>query len=381
MPRSPVHHSIAIIGAGPYGLAIAARLKRANRDFVILGRPMGFWRAHVPLGTRLLSTRASSSLSEGAFDYHSYTADTETYPPIFGGDDLVAYGLWFQRKACGEVDEREVVQLTRENGAFQARLDDRSEIAADRVIVATGLLPFAYVPLELAPLRGQYVFHTSDLRDLSGFAGKQVAVIGSGQSAIDCAALLLDQNAEAEVLARAKEIRWQGSPIAPADERLTRRKWTLRRAARDFLYKPEMFWNLPAFARAKILARVLVPAADRTLMPRVSQLRITLGRTVLRATAADGKVALHLDDARTRTVDRVVVGTGYRIDPRALPFLSSELSAQIRTAAGYPLLNRKMESSVSGLYFAGAPCAWNFGPYMWFIRGAVMAARILSRNL
>ena len=39
---------LAIIGAGPYGLATAAYAKRRGLDYMLLGPTMEFWRAHMP---------------------------------------------------------------------------------------------------------------------------------------------------------------------------------------------------------------------------------------------------------------------------------------------------------------------------------------------
>ncbi len=381
MREEHIHYSTAIIGAGPYGLAIAARLKAAKTDFVLLGRPMGFWRESVPCGTRLLSTPASCSLSDTEFDYRTYANGRGRARETMAGNDLVDYCLWFQRKACGDSVEQEVVELIPRNGAYGIRLANGSEIVAGRVVIAIGLKPFATIPTGLAGLRGRAMFHTSDLRDLSGFSGKKIIVIGSGQSAVDCAALLLEQNADVEVVARANELNWKGSPLASANDPHVRRRWTARGAVRDFLYEPSVFNRLPTSLRARILRRVLVPSADRTLMARVNQIRFTLGRKVLGACLANEKVKLHLDDQSTRMVDYVVAGTGYRINVDGISFLSRELRSKIRTRDGFPLLNSRMETSAAGLYITGAPAAWNFGPYMWFIRGAAMAAKIASKDL
>jgi cation diffusion facilitator CzcD-associated flavoprotein CzcO len=376
-----MHYSIAIIGAGPYGLAIGAKLSSAGANFVILGRPMGFWRENVPVGTRLLSTRSSCSLSGDGFDYQTYTRDTGLNPQTFTSQDLVDYGLWFQRRTYLETDERVVSHLSRIDRIFHIRLESGEDISAERVVTAVGLKPFAYVPAEFAELRGRSVFHTSDLHDLNVFSGKNVVVIGSLQSAIDCAALLSERQADVEVLARTDEVRWQEGNTAPAAEPTMSRNWTLRGAMRDFMFAPRVFWQSPGFIRARELRWVMRPAADRRLVPRLNGVRFGLGRTVARASSTNGRVMLKLDDGTTRTVDHVVVGTGYRIDVNAIPFLSRELRSEIRAHAGYPVLNRKMESSAKGLYFIGATAAWSFGPLMWFIRGASLAAEIVREDL
>ena len=46
---------VVVIGAGPYGLAVAAHLKAANIATHVLGDPLSFWRDHMPKGMKLRS--------------------------------------------------------------------------------------------------------------------------------------------------------------------------------------------------------------------------------------------------------------------------------------------------------------------------------------
>ena len=46
---------VAIIGAGPYGLSIAAHLRDRDVSFRIFGTPMSSWRNHMAAGTFLKS--------------------------------------------------------------------------------------------------------------------------------------------------------------------------------------------------------------------------------------------------------------------------------------------------------------------------------------
>ena len=55
------HRKIAVIGAGPYGLSIAAWLRDRNVDFRIFGNPMHTWKTQMPTGMRLKSEGFASS--------------------------------------------------------------------------------------------------------------------------------------------------------------------------------------------------------------------------------------------------------------------------------------------------------------------------------
>src|SRR5437899_11310046 len=95
--------NVAIIGAGPYGLSIAAHLRARGIEFRIFGRPMDTWLTRMPKGMRLKSEGFASSLYDpdseftlGAYCQHhglpyahlGLPAPLETFP---------SYGLAFQR--------------------------------------------------------------------------------------------------------------------------------------------------------------------------------------------------------------------------------------------------------------------------------------------
>src|SRR5206468_2015226 len=47
--------SLLVIGAGPYALSTAAHAAEHGIRTVVVGRPMGFWREHMPMGMFLRS--------------------------------------------------------------------------------------------------------------------------------------------------------------------------------------------------------------------------------------------------------------------------------------------------------------------------------------
>ena len=67
---------------------------------------------------------------------------------------------------------------------------DAGPITARQVVVATGVLPFAHIPGELAGLPSDLVTHTVSIETWTGSSGREVAVVGAGQSALETAALL-----------------------------------------------------------------------------------------------------------------------------------------------------------------------------------------------
>jgi hypothetical protein len=102
---------------------------------------------------------------------------------------------------------------------------------------------------------------------------------------------------------------------------------------------------------------------------------------VTKAEDREGHVHLRLDDGSERSIDHVVLGTGYSIDVRQYPFLDPELLADLRLSEGSPVLHRGLESSVPGLHFLGAPAAESFGPTMRFVVGTAYTAPALTQHV
>jgi lysine/ornithine N-monooxygenase len=381
---------VAIIGAGPYGLSTAAHLKAADGlDVHVFGTPMSFWEQHMPKGMLLRSPLAGSHLSDPQRSltlqaYHAATGIPLTSPlPL---PHFTSYGRWFQSHALPSTDPRKVERVETNGSGFSVTVDGGETWKAHQVVVAAGIEPFAWHPPEFRDLPPALVSHTCDHRDLSSFAGAKVAVIGAGQSALESAALLHETGADVEVLVRAPRIRW-----------LWRQKWfhTFRPVARllyappdvgqaglsHLVARPNLFRRLPRSLQDGWGKRAVRPAAAAWLNSRCAAVRITTGVRVISAVETGGRAVLKLSDATERRVDHVLLATGYRVDIARYPFLSARLLERIRVVDGYPCLDSGFQSSVPGLYFAGAPAAWSFGPLMRFVAGAEFTAKALTRGV
>lgn len=380
---------VAILGAGPYGLAVASHLRNAGVDARIFGRPMSFWREHMPAGMLLRSNWSATNIADrhGELNLEAYQADTgasfTTPVPL---NDFVEYGLWFQRHAAADVDTRLVSRVEQQNGHFELALEDGESVTTGRVIVAAGIGPFAWLPPSLAGLPPELVSHSAAHRDLSVFAGRQVLVVGGGQSALESAALLHEGGASVEVLVRAEHVIWlRGGTI---HRRLGR--------ATPIFYGPTdvgplgisrllaqvgLCRYIPNAVMRPMARRSIRPAGSRWLVDRLADVPLTTGRIVTGAAQVDGRVRATLDDGSERVADHVLCGTGYRVDIERYDFLPAELTQKIGRVNGYPRLRHGFESSVPGLHFVGAPAAVSYGPVMRFVSGTWYTGRTLARAI
>jgi hypothetical protein len=151
-----------------------------------------------------------------------------------------------------------------------------------------------------------------------------------------------------------------------------------------FWNSPAAFRRLPQDIRITKARTVLGPAGAWWLKDRVDGvIEILTGHQLRGAEPSGSGVRLRLDGPQQQAVeaDHVIAGTGFRIDIARLPFLPDELRRRIETVNRYPVVSRAGESSVPGLYFAGAPAAVSLGPSVRFIAGTHTSVRQLATSL
>jgi thioredoxin reductase len=376
---------VAIVGAGPYGLSAAARLRTAGIDVRVFGEPMSFW-AGMPQGMLLRSAWNACHIgfADGELTLDRYRAESSG---DFGSpvplETFIDYGRWFQRTAVPDVDTRQVRYIKPGPGGFRLLLEDGATLRASRVVVAAGIEAFRARPVVFDRFSPDRVSHSSEHRDMSRFAGEDVLVIGGGQSALESAALLYEAGASVEVIARRDQLVWlrDGS-----NERRSDRGKASRRAQTDvgpvglsrLVASPDLYRRLPGGMQVKLAYGAIRPAGARWLIDRLAEVPITTGCTVVQAKPSAAGVQVTLDDSSRRRIDHVVLGTGYRVDITGYRFLAPELVAGIGQVHGFPVLGNGFESSVPGLHFLGAPAAWSFGPIMRFVAGSWYGAAKLA---
>jgi thioredoxin reductase len=388
---------IAIIGAGPYGLSLAASLRTRKIEHRIFGTPMQTWRTHMPAGMKLKSEGFASNLYDGAGDLtlagycHERRINyRDTGLPVTL-DLFCTYGLAFQARKVPHLEMKDAVRLERGPGGFRIELANGETCRARRVVIATGISHYEHVPEVIAGLPAELAGHASKYRDLEVFAGRRVAVIGAGASAIDTAALLAQAGAHTKLLVRGKRVAFLGPPsLGPRSFMDSLRApqsglgpgWKSR-ICTDL---PMLFRYLPEEFRHKVIARHLGPSAGWwTRAPVENHVDVQLNTRIIDAQARGDTVELSVvspsGERRTETLDHVIAATGYRPDLRRLPFLDARLCGEIAATRSIPQLSGKFETSVDGLYVTGLAAAYSFGPVLRFAYGADFTARTLTRHL
>ncbi|MDH6217683.1 cation diffusion facilitator CzcD-associated flavoprotein CzcO [Streptomyces pseudovenezuelae] len=391
---------VAVIGAGPFGLSTAAHLRARGIPVRVFGDPMVSWRDHMPAGMLLKSTPVASNLDapqpgHNLVDY----CDAAGIPRLVTDEDIIpvetfiAYGEWFRHKLVPELEQVRVVSVDRrDSGGFDLKLDSGESFTARAVVVATGLSGLAQLPPELAtaapdgPTPMGPVSHSSQQHDLTRYAGKELIVVGAGQSALETAALAAEAGARVRVVSRGRgrvafgAPPWKQPRLRP--ESPFGRAWSLWALS----YYPQPYRYLPAQTRHYLVRRVLGPLGAWWLRDRFEgKVQVSEVDRITGADATDGSPTLtvrtHAGGSERLTADHVIAATGYRVDTAAMDFLGNELRTRLSVSRGAPKLGAGYVSSVPGLYFTGLPAASSYGPVMRFVCGTEFASPRLANHL
>jgi lysine/ornithine N-monooxygenase len=392
MSRFDSSTDVAIVGAGPYGLSLAAHLGHRGVEHRIFGAPMHMWRHMFPgmglkspdFGTNIYTPEPNHTFVEWLASRGRSLAE----PLMISW--FAEYGLWAQQRLVPQLEQQLVTTVgLRENG-FEVCLDTGERVLARRVVMATGLTNLKRVPPAFAGLPLELVSHTSDRNDLSPFRGKDVTVVGAGQSALEAATLLHENGATVRLLVRGWDAWFADPPVLPRplSHRLLYPRSVLGPGRLNlFLERAPMAAHyLSDDRRIRLTRKHLGPWGAWWLRERFEGNVPVIPRTeVVGARPAGSRLRLTLhrkgDANWDLDTDHVVCGTGYEADLDRTPALEPALVALIDRVERAPRLSRHFESSVTNLYFVGAASAFSFGPLVRFVAGAAYTAPTLARRL
>ena len=384
-----------IIGAGPYGLSLAAHLDAMGADFRIFGAPLNSWRHHMPQGMLLKSDGFASNLASPdpnstlkAWSVVHGRAYDDTMVPVTL-QNFLDYSAWFQQRYVPMLEDAQVVSLSRDGDHFTLWLDDGEMLKAARVVLAVGISWFKKMPKELNGLAPELASHSYDNHDMTRFAGKKLLVLGAGASAVDIAVLAQEAGADVSLVTRAAEIRYHAMPDPDAVSwmtAITHPSSGIGPGWRSFMCSrvPGLFRRMPKPLRLRATERHLGPApgwfmrgkltAKVHYRHKIENVRPYHDGLLLTSRGEGG-------DTVQIVADHLIAATGFRPDLTRLPFLESSLRDKISHVWHTPNLSDHFETSVPGLHAVGPMAANAFGPLMRFMVGAEYSSPRLASHL
>lgn len=383
---------VAIIGAGPYGLSLAAYLRAEGVKYRIFGEPMRFWR-NMPAGVNLKSLAFATSIPvpKSGFSFPNWCRKhgLEDFEPCTM-QSFSAYGLEIQKQFVPDLEEVLVRNVSLCDSGFELALSSGERLRSRKVVVSTGLSGLARIPDALRELGPDRMRHTFDISDYSEFRNKTVAVVGAGASAIEAGALVCEAGGSSEVFVRGQEAIFHGrtARARPLWQRLKNPMTVLGPGRDNWVIQqlPLSVHMLPRERRTRFVKRYLGPASPWWIKDRVlGKVPIHVRHELVEVDKTGKRVQLKLREGegslRNVEADFVIAGTGYDADVSRLKFLDAKILDCIHRIEGAPNLNINFESSIPGLHFIGPLSFMCFGPLFRFVSGADMTARRLTRRL
>ena len=368
---------LLIVGAGPFGLALAAYAQEHDIRHQVVGVGMGFWRDNMPEGMLLRSTCDWSLDPLDIHTIHAFLAKggkrCSDVEPLSRGLYL-DYAAWFQQEKAITATETTVHALIQEGSDLVAITRDGRRIRSRSVVLAIGFGYFAHVPPELAPMfpRDSYD-HTCDFVDFRQLKGRRVLIIGGRQSAFEWAALIREAGAEAihvsyrhaTPLFTASDWSWVNGLV----DRISADPGWYRRLSPDEKNQlNQRFWEEGRLKLEPWLAgRIDHPNVH--LHPHSNVRGTNPGNSGLDVT---------LDNGDAFTVDRVVFATGYRVDLSRVPFLANGLLPSLKVRDGFPELDIHFQTNVPGLYVTSLAATRDFGSFLGFTVSVRAQARVIG---
>ncbi|MGX8008273.1 flavin-containing monooxygenase [Mesorhizobium sp. ORM8.1] len=317
--------NVVIVGAGPAGLAVAACLKQAGVDFVILEKANEVapaWRRHYRR-LHLHTVRSFSSLPFVPFP--------KTHPRYVPREKVVAYlDAYAQRFGLKPRFGVTVKSVRRDGEKFLVETDDGA-IGARKVVIATGNNAEPIQPSfpGIEAFNGK-VLHSAAYTEAAPYVGKNVLVIGMGNTGAEIALDLTESGAKPTISVR------KGVHIVPRQlfgipiQMVGIASQPMPQALNDWMFPKILDLALGRLEkygivrpRQGILAQIdagRIPVIDVGTVAAIKAGKIGVAPDIARFTE-DG---VTFTDGRAQKFDAVIFATGYR--PGYDGFLPAELT-------------------------------------------------------
>ncbi len=369
---------LLIVGAGPFGLAVAAQASHFGIDHVIVGKPMEFWKQNMPAGMYLRS----------ACDWHLDPANIHTIDKFLEErrqtatdveplslDFYLSYAEWFQKQKRITPLPLHIQRLDFADDRFTATTASGDTIEACNVVIAPGFTHFTNIPAELkSRLPAGRFIHTCEFVDFSAARAKRYLIIGGRQSAFEWAALLIEAGARAVYITH----RHDSPAFAAAD-------WSWVNPLVDAIGdNPSWFRSLSQAEKDDINHRLWAEGrlkVEPWLESRLNNDRVrVLPRTeVVKCVEDDRELNVTLTNGDTITCDQIVLATGYKVNIARLPILAAgNILNQLEIKNGFPVLDEHFQTSIKGLFITSMPATQDFGPFFAFTISARVSAKLIG---
>jgi len=358
---------LAIIGAGPAGLSLAAWAQESGISYQVFGEPLSFWKRHIPplclrsppVATNLSSPRPGHTYLDFARDH-----GIEDGPQI-EMSDFIGYATEFCDTHGIRTSHGFIQTIQYRDNCWGLKYGEET-LLAKNVAIAIGLngsqrnpgLPDAMSPM------WNYV---GNIHDYGRFKGQRVAVVGGGQSGVEAALLAAGAGADVHLAIREDGVKFR-SLHAPGE-------WFYRNL---FKHSRLLMPLLPGFAQDRLLAYLLEGTAEPALKDRLEQGDITLhtNASIAPIETHSATFVIRRPCKEPVDVDYVIVAAGFNYDIRKMKMF---VDLPILERGGLPILNRYAMSSMPNLYFTGMSALRLVGPQCQFVSGSgVMSPRIIS---
>lgn len=374
---------LLIIGAGPFGLAVAAQAAHDGIEHLVVGKPMEFWRANMPKGMFL---RSECNWHLDPLEVHTIEAFLQTLGKTphdvepLSLDFYLSYADWFQQQKRIEPYPVYIQRLDRSeaNAHFVATTFDGEVINAQKIVLAPGFKHFANIPAELkAKLPHERFRHTCEYVDFNRAQETRTLIIGGRQSAFEWAALLLEAGSAAVHLS----YRHVSPAFAVAD-------WSwVDRLVERMVEDPSWFRRLTQTEKDAVNHKLWAEGRlklEPWLEPRLRDERLKLWPETELASCVEkpnGELEATLTNGTNLVVDKIILATGYKVDITRLPYLAAgNLLECLETRNTFPVLDDHFETSVPGLFITSMPATQDFGPFFGFTVSVRTSAKLICHR-
>ncbi len=341
--------STVVIGAGQAGLSAGYYLKKLGEDFIILdeGNQTGdSWRQ------RWDSLRLFTPSQHDGLPGFPFPAVRGTFPTKEEmADYLVNY---VNRFSLPVLSNTKVTALTRTVDGYEI-VASGNKIYADKVIVATGTNPCAYVPPFAADLDKSIVqIHSSEYKNPQSFPAGNTLVVGAGTSGVEIAI----------ELSKTRPTMLSGRPTPHIPD------FVFRYAGKPYWWFAHNILTISTPIGRKARPKILFGGAPLISVSMEDVKEAKVEHLPRLSGVKDGMP--QLEDGRVMSVASIVWATGYRPDYSWIKF-------EVTDDSGWPVAHRGISERFRGLYFVGM--VFQFGLTSGLVGGVGRDAAFVVNHL